>query len=120
MSAPHACLVSEDEFVRVPVAALNAADRRRPHLTTELHTGKVNAVKTTLRAAIVLVVLGCVVGAVWVFVSPAASTAVIGNANVVGGLGAVVALLVAVLVLWPRATRPPAAGGKGFAGAGCG
>ncbi|HEY3262945.1 MAG TPA: hypothetical protein VGJ95_22195 [Pseudonocardiaceae bacterium] len=72
--------------------------------------------KAAVRIAIVVAALVCVATVAWVFKGPAASNTVIGNANVVGGVAAVMALLLAVAVLWPsagprRATAAPVATG---------
>jgi hypothetical protein len=58
---------------------------------------------------IVVVVLACAGGAWWVLAGPPAGGKVVDNANVAGGIAGLLALLVTVVVLWPRATRRDAA-----------
>jgi hypothetical protein len=59
-------------------------------------------VKAASRAGIVVVLLACGAGLAWMIWGPAASDRQANNANVVGGIAGVLALVVAVLVLWPR------------------
>jgi hypothetical protein len=58
---------------------------------------------------IVAVALACGGGVWWVLAGPPAGGEVVGNANVAGGIAGLLALLVTVVVLWPRATRRDAA-----------
>jgi hypothetical protein len=62
-------------------------------------------VKLAARAVIVGLLFGCTAGLVWMFRGQAATDAVVGNSNVVGGVAGVVALALTVVLLWPRATR---------------
>jgi hypothetical protein len=62
-------------------------------------------VKVAARIVIVGVLLVCAAGVVWMFAGSAAGDRVVGNANVVGGVAGVLALVVAVGVLWPRVER---------------
>ncbi|CAM3760809.1 NACHT domain-containing NTPase [Kibdelosporangium persicum] len=54
---------------------------------------------------IVVVVAAGLAGVVWMFTGRVAGDAAIGNAQVVGALAGVLAVLVAVVVLWPRGFR---------------
>ena|SRR5215468_4845886 len=60
-------------------------------------------VRVVIRACIAVVVLGCVLGAIWLFRGSAVSDAAAGKAGVVGAIAQVLALVVAVV--WPSVTR---------------
>src|SRR5262249_54520109 len=64
----------------------------------------ISAVKVDARIGIVVVLLGCVAGVVWMFTG-SASDRVVGTGSVVGGVAGVLALVVAVAVLWPQIAR---------------
>jgi len=61
-------------------------------------------VKVAARIGIVVVLLVCAAGVVWMFTG-SASDRMVGTGNVAGGVAGVLALMVAVAVLWPQITR---------------
>jgi hypothetical protein len=62
-------------------------------------------VKIATRAVVVMLLFGCTASLVWMLQGQAATDSVVGNSNVVGGVASVVALALAVILLWPRATK---------------
>src|SRR5215475_10803361 len=64
----------------------------------------ISAVKVAARIGIVVVLLACAAGVAWMFTG-SASDRMVGTGNVVGGVAGVLALMVAVVVLWPQITR---------------
>jgi hypothetical protein len=67
-------------------------------------------VKVAGRVVVAGVVVAGLAGVVWMFTGRVAGEAVIGNAQVLGGLAGVAALVVAVRVWWPKGFRGAAAG----------
>ncbi|MFG2043736.1 NACHT domain-containing protein [Dactylosporangium sp. NPDC048998] len=55
-----------------------------------------------IQALIVAALLASIAAVVWMFRGHAANEGLVGNANVIGGLAGVAALIVALLTLWPR------------------
>ncbi|MGW3960159.1 hypothetical protein ACWED2_10070 [Amycolatopsis sp. NPDC005003] len=65
--------------------------------------------KGAVRALIVVAVIAGLAGVAWMFTGRVASDAAIGNAQVLGALAGVAALLVSLLALWRRGSRRAAA-----------